>query len=339
MHSINTSVTNTSLPSPPTSPEVSNSSQKRKREDDYLHTPRKRQQCTELNLQHLRAYLEAGGSPNVRDERHRIRLVEWTCRVHSLSALRLLLLHKVDPYSVLHLAVTVGFLDGVAEVCEQGININRINTLGRTALHIAAQHNRPKILQYLLCRGATPSLRDQHEHTPLQLAIFNHHVDCVEVLCNVTNEPDVVKDAVMIGYAPVLRLLLRKYPLDQHSHDVDWLQLAIHWNRLDCVSVLVEEEHTTITSDAIYTAVQQRKLDLVRMLCGGKGSPCVKGHNPSLVYAASHGFKEMLPLLLTQDTSKACLQQAWIMADASIRHYLIQLLNTHHQHTITPKTT
>ncbi|KAG2223522.1 hypothetical protein INT45_000842 [Circinella minor] len=114
------------------------------------------------------------------------------------------------------------------------------------------------------------------------------------------------------------------------------IRLAVFWNRIECLELLLgagfSSSHTqqdvgtqqqmTETdpihnNDILYQAVQQRKLDIVQCLRRkGNMNPCVSnGHNPSLIYAASHGFLDMIPFLLTRDTSIDCIRQAILLSE------------------------
>ena len=115
------------------------------------------------------------------------------------------------------------------------------------------------------------------------------------------------------------------------------IRLAVFWNRIECLELLLgagfsssntqqdvgtqQQQQNTETdpinsNDILYQAVQQRKLDIVQCLRKGNMNPCLSnGHNPSLIYAASHGFLDMIPFLLTRDTSTDCIRQAILLSE------------------------
>ena len=64
-----------------------------------------------------------------------------------------------------------------------GIDVNRQqSSYNRTALHIAARHNRPHMVEQLLHANADTSVKDMHNRTPLDLAIHKNSHDCVTLL-------------------------------------------------------------------------------------------------------------------------------------------------------------
>ena len=142
-----------------------------------------------------------------------------------------------------------------------------------------------------------------------------------------------LEDAIISGSAAILRLFLQQYKTRDH----ELIQHAVFYNRIDCLQVLIDAGHDVNPpcKTPIYTAVQQRKIDIVKLLCESGADPCQSnGNNPSLVYAACHDFVDMIPFLLTPRTSKACVQQAMMTAVPSgngFCHSLLQYLRQRSQ--------
>ena len=71
----------------------------------------------------------------------------------------------------LHLAARVGYLDVMTELLKGGAHINAKNRkTGRTALHMAASHQKSKSCKLLLSKGADASLTDVDNWTARDLA-------------------------------------------------------------------------------------------------------------------------------------------------------------------------
>ena len=63
-----------------------------------------------------------------------------------------------------------------------GVNVNTVDTDGRTPLHIAAAAGRARIIRVLLANGATMDALDKANHTPLDLAILQKQEKSIRVL-------------------------------------------------------------------------------------------------------------------------------------------------------------
>lgn len=143
-----------------------------------------------------------------------------------------------------------------------------------------------------------------------------------------------------------------------HPNEKDrWIYLCVFWNRSDILSKLLQyqKEHqespyfklllqkkkgddSKINStddagndndDPLYLAVQQRKLDIVKQLCQAGYSSKVRsdGFNSCLLYAATHGFLEMIPLLYTPTTSNHCMELCLQLVNPTFRSQLEQQFN------------
>ena len=87
--------------------------------------------------------------------------------------------------SPLQLAAEAGHLDLVNILINAGADLDHCDRLkGYTALHYAAMHNFPKILSFLLSRGADLHLQDNDGNFPLHLCVANGCFETVEILVN-----------------------------------------------------------------------------------------------------------------------------------------------------------
>ncbi|CAO3597076.1 unnamed protein product [Absidia cylindrospora] len=78
----------------------------------------------------------------------------------------------------------------------------------------------------------------------------------------------------------------------------------------------------------LFYALQQGKLEMVKQLFGAGYSPPISplGDNPCLLYAAAHGFLDVISLLYTSSTSDDCLQLV-LQLSGHLRSHVLQQLN------------
>jgi hypothetical protein len=146
----------------------------------------------------------------------------------------------------------------------------------------------------------------------------------------------------------------------------EWLYLTIFWNRGDVLALLLQYHQdrkksssssspsvtlpipsstTTASSqqqqqkdhfslwkrpedDILFYTLQQGKLDMVKQLIGAGYYPPMSpmGDNPCLLYAAAHGFLDVISLLYTPTTSDDCLQLV-LQLSGHLRSHVLQQLN------------
>lgn len=344
------------LPSPPVSPDGSEAAtitnnhnsqcQKRKRSGSALVRDRKHARFDHTLLEQ---YLKNGGSPNVCDQRKGRSLLIWACTGQSEEALKILLSRsEVDPNAAygqerstaLHVAATVGFKIGLEILLQQPtIDVNATDFLDQAPIHKAVITNQPGCLESLILHNARVDIQDENRRLPLHLAVFHRRLECTKILLRYLKSVNtlwtartlegrsVLEEAVMGGYAPILQLLLdeiKDTPIPA-DHKRSLLKLAVQWNRIECLQLLIKagfDVNTPLSDDhipetAISLSVQQRKIDLVRLLRSYGASPCLSnGNNPSLLYAANHGFVDMIPLLVTSSTSNECIRQTISLSES-----------------------
>ncbi|KAI9467786.1 MAG: hypothetical protein EXX96DRAFT_592340 [Benjaminiella poitrasii] len=101
-------------------------------------------------------------------------------------------------------------------------------------------------------------------------------------------------------------------PMHVQDDRGDPIAVRLTGTRPDCLRTLVAADVLGRSSEALELAVQQRKIDLVRYLRRDVAvEPCrLDGSTRRSSMAVRHGFVDMIPLLLTSETSSDCLQQA-----------------------------
>ncbi|KAJ8547474.1 hypothetical protein K7X08_011060 [Anisodus acutangulus] len=67
------------------------------------------------------------------------------------------------------------------------IDLNSIDSQGRTPFHIAAIHGRVEVIQFLVSVGSDPDMKDSQGWTPLHFAAHQGHVEAVVFLENHSN--------------------------------------------------------------------------------------------------------------------------------------------------------
>ncbi|GAN04854.1 conserved hypothetical protein [Mucor ambiguus] len=255
--------------------------------------------------------------------------------------------------TALHIAAAANFISGIDYLIQQpNLDLNQQDKTGLTALHHAARSNHYDSAKALLEAGARLDVADNNGKLALHYAIRqrNPSPNTIQLLLEKRerNNPSwinlvwsasrghysaIEESIAIIRNIQILHQLVRAgafIPLEQGGwwEDVyrdkrnELMELCVHWNRFDCLQYLVEEVGIAQKADyaycqrALHSAVQQRKLDLVVYLCkAARVRPCdLNGYNTSLLYAANHGFMEMIPYLLTADTSSDCIQQALLFA-------------------------
>ncbi|KAI9483194.1 MAG: ankyrin repeat-containing domain protein [Benjaminiella poitrasii] len=242
--------------------------------------------------------------------------------------------------TALHEASLVGFKEGLDLLLEHPeIDVNAINGQGQSALHCAIQNNHMECVKVLLAAGARIDLFCQGR-LPIHLAVLYGHQRAVSLVlskknCHMNNPSQLdmlweknrldgrstIESAIVTGYTSTLQLLLdhdsathKEQP--EHQKRCGLVSLAIEWNRIECLRLLMKRG-CVMDDNSMLMAVQQRKIDMVRALASAGAKACLpNGQNPSFLYAANHGFLDMIPLLLTPNTSKDCIQQAVLLASS-----------------------
>ncbi|QCE43394.1 ankyrin repeat domain-containing protein [Psychroserpens sp. NJDZ02] len=84
--------------------------------------------------------------------------------------------------SMLHYAANFNHLNLVQLLVENGIDINKGDTYGKTALHIAARKGALLIVKHLIEHGAIIDKKNEENETPFNEAIYNNSIECAEIL-------------------------------------------------------------------------------------------------------------------------------------------------------------
>ncbi|KAI8091286.1 ankyrin repeat-containing domain protein [Gilbertella persicaria] len=328
---------NSILPSPPSSP-IEATPRKRSYSISFIQNETSQEPIKKhrtINSDTLRIYLEKQGSPNTCDQHHYRSLLSWACIGRSAESIEQLMdCNHLDinlpsgPHhtTALHEACLAGFTQGVKLLLQHpDIDVNKLDGRGRTAVHCATQSNHLACLQLLYQMGhARLDLFCGEGRLAIHTAVLYGYHDCVEFLLASNSPIDMINTvntldykstlelAIVAGYSSTLELLLQHS--SGHQKKTGLVSLAVEWNRIECLQLLIQYG-CCLDDNSLLKAVQQRKIDMVRALINAGAQPCLSsGYNPSFLYAANHGFLNMIPLLLTLNTSKSCIQQAFVLA-------------------------
>jgi len=72
----------------------------------------------------------------------------------------------------------------------KNIDVNKLDSLGQTALHWASASGYPTTCELLLSRGANPLIQDKSGETALHKAAWRGSAECVQVLLEHGADPD-----------------------------------------------------------------------------------------------------------------------------------------------------
>ncbi|KAI8338271.1 ankyrin repeat-containing domain protein [Chlamydoabsidia padenii] len=297
-----------------------------------------------IDIQVLQRYLERGGDCNVRHPGTKLSLLAWATKSSSLQGMRLLLDHALKTShtvsdlirfasgqgaTAIHLATQQNFVKGlelINDYLQQGHNEwDRLDDKGWTALHYGVQSNACQAVDFILHHGAFGSPRDRMGVTPLTLALLLNHMDMVRRLIHTLDDHDFVallqlKNNNIQNDIWVL-LFDHHYNDDEVDDRDDWLYLTVFWNRDDVLALLLQykqnhrgkfivaSQQLSEENSILYYTLQQGKLGMVKQLYQAGHLPPISplGDNPCLLYAAAHGYLDVIPLLYTTTTSDACL--------------------------------
>ncbi|CAO3693903.1 unnamed protein product [Rhizopus stolonifer] len=344
MHTINTThIEKSTLPSPPSSP-IKATKRKRALSLSFIQNTQSEPE-KKCKFNYLESYLTSS-SPNQCDHQYNRSLLSWACIARSTEKVKELmsnvhldinLTSGPNLTTALHEAAFIGFERGIRLILQHSeIDLNVKDKFGQTPLHYAVQRNQTESLRALLSAGARLDLSCRYNRLPIHTAASYGFETCTRLLlayhaCHPNNpkeinlihakeslsDQSVIECAVVRGHLNNLKQLLE---LDDKSKSSSLTDLAIHWNRLDCLKILLDLGYPT-SKDSLLLAVQQRKIDLVRLLVSAGKNPCLEnGQNPAFLYAANHGFLEMIPFLFTLSTSRECIQQALFLASTMGLH-------------------
>lgn len=166
--------------------------------------------------------LDAGGDTGFRDSTGK-SLIALAIRTGKLDVVKLLVAsgcrinNSVD--LVLHEAAAIGRTDLVKFLLEsfgEELNVNSMNSEGRTAIHVAAIEGHVKVIEFCVSIGGNPNAVDSQEWTPLHCAASRGHLKAVEYLLVCSNVKYAINGEGKTAFAVAAE--------SGHSHLVDLLR-------------------------------------------------------------------------------------------------------------------
>lgn len=158
--------------------------------------------------------------------------------VHSYGTYR-----KNQSHYPLHIAARDGDIEALTTLLEQGIDINKKDLHGITALHVAALFNQPEAVKLLIENGANIDSTGYEDHTALHFALMKHHYEIAQIL--VTNgeaNPNLVTQDGQNAFNYLLDDLL--YAFTMYEFNQDEAELALVEDILATIEVLSQDLDT-----------------------------------------------------------------------------------------------
>ncbi|KAE9460525.1 hypothetical protein C3L33_07540, partial [Rhododendron williamsianum] len=138
------------------------------------------------------ALIDAGADVNNRDSEGK-SVASLAVRKGDVDSVRIILTEsgfKIDNSmdTLLHNAAAVDRVDIMEVLCLgfQDIDVNSVDSNGRTALHVAAVCGKVNSIQFLLSVGGDPDIVDSNGWAPLHFAVAGGHVEAAEWLLDAT---------------------------------------------------------------------------------------------------------------------------------------------------------
>ncbi|KAG8906028.1 ubiquitin-protein ligase peroxin 12 [Tulasnella sp. 403] len=192
----------------------------------------------------------------------------------------------INGRTCLHGAAIAGELRLLDLCVQNGLEIDRVDFYGRSALHYASMNGHDHICQRLLSLGADPRIADKDNYTPLIYAIISGKVPSVQVLLQ---DP---------------RVRVEPSP---DTPDLIPLSLACQFGHSDVVSLLLQRGARKSPNSSgqypLHLAAREGHAELCRMLLhesGGEGKDIPDKYNEwtPLFHAARNGHPQVIQVLL-----------------------------------------
>ena len=109
------------------------------------------------------------------------KLVAFDPHESAIHAGETLSLARIDGKTLIHLSASLGFHQLTAELIAHGVDLNKRDVNGFTALHYTALHNQASCARLLIDGGADGNIVDAWGRVAREVALYFHHDDvCAE---------------------------------------------------------------------------------------------------------------------------------------------------------------
>ena len=215
-------------------------------------------------------------------------------------------------------SVYSGHIDPAAAGMGSAISVQLRNVKGHTLIHQAVQDKNIKKIRKFAVLGMSPNVINRDGDTPLHLAIRNSSTTVVEELLSLGADMDALSRTCM-------------------GEQLSALQLAVLYNQIEVVKLLVSAGADKDDPSALHTAIIEDNIEMVELLMS---LGCdIDSRGPNGISPISHAVLQQDPLMvavLLQYSPNLCegpyhlpLLSLAAQAPAPIRNELFQLLLGH----------
>jgi ankyrin repeat protein len=178
---------------------------------------------------------------------------------------------------------------------DAGINVNALNTAGKTALMVACERGKISLVKQLLDRKADPNLAGRDGATALILAAQNE-------------QPEIIK----------LLLDHRAVPDTEDHNGWTALSTAAYHGNVKSVQILASRSKTDLSRSLLFAALSDHK-DVVKLLLddGAEVDTRAPDGRTPLILAASKGNKEIVTMLLQAGADPSLTDQTGATAEST----------------------
>lgn len=182
----------------------------------------------------------------------------------------------------LHAAIDRKSIEIVQFLLSKGAQVNAANKDGVTALYCATYKKQPYIMDLLLRNGADINVRNSNLETSLHCAVSTARLDTVKILLDNKCDPNLQDNhgktplhiAATNGYTDIVEMLIQEHSVNINLADEDGitpLHCAVFTGRNGIVKLLADSQAVLDVKEksgktALYTAVEEGNLDLVKLL-------------------------------------------------------------------------
>ncbi|KAK9746233.1 Ankyrin repeats (3 copies) [Popillia japonica] len=182
----------------------------------------------------------------------------------------------------LHAAIDRKSIEIVQFLLSKGAQVNAANKDGVTALYCATYKKQPYIMDLLLRNGADINVRNSNLETSLHCAVSTARLDTVKILLDNKSDPNLQDNhgktplhiAATNGYTDIVEMLIQEHSVNINLADEDGitpLHCAVFTGRNGIVKLLADSQAVLDVKEksgktALYTAVEEGNLDLVKLL-------------------------------------------------------------------------
>ncbi|MBY0353322.1 ankyrin repeat domain-containing protein [Candidatus Babeliales bacterium] len=195
--------------------------------------------------------------------------------------------------------------------------LNTPDAAGKTALHLAVQHNHETCVFILMQKGANPNTRDAEGNTPLHTAIANNSISCVNILLRTAalelvdttgNSP--LHAAVMNNHAHIVALIAKKakpeiFTTRNYLFETP-LHVAAQRGHTECLIELIESGKNALDTanlagnTALHLAAINGHGDCVQILLKNGANPDLENLNRNTFLDEAHKagtYRHILPFI------------------------------------------